>query len=229
MKRSSWPALFQRSAALLQRAARSVRERQRPQPVRGQWRLGLVMTSDGPRRYHLFQPAGVRPAQRLPLLVMLHGCQQDAQTFAASTRMNLLAARERCLVLYPEQSRLANPMGCWNWFDTQTGRAFSEAAWIMAAIDQTCARHGADSQRVAVAGLSAGASMAALLGTRYPQRFKAVVMHSGVPPGMATSAAYAVDAMRGRHPGEVPPQAPGDVKACWPPLLVIHGDADRIV
>ena len=94
--------------------------------------------------------------ERLPLMVMLHGCGQDAKTFAASTRMNVVAARERFLVLYPEQDRLANAQGCWNWFDTRSGRAYGEAALIMAAIDQVCLLHGADRDRVAVAGLSAG-------------------------------------------------------------------------
>ncbi len=92
-------------------------------------------------------------------MVMLHGCAQDAQSFAASTRMNVVAARERFLVLYPEQDRLSNPQGCWNWFDTQSGRAKGEAASIMLAIDQVCVLYSADRDRVAVAGMSAGASM----------------------------------------------------------------------
>ena len=83
-------------------------------------------------------PAGIGFGERLPLMVMLHGCGQDAKSFAASTRMNVVAARERFLVLYPEQDRLANASGCWNWFDTRSGRAHGEAALIMAAIGQVC-------------------------------------------------------------------------------------------
>jgi len=87
-----------------------------------------------------------------------------------------------------------------------------------------CLLHRGDPRRVAVAGLSAGASLAALLGTRYPDRFKAVAMHSGVPPGTATSSATAFRAMRGRHLPEGVPEG-----AAWPPLIVIHGAADRVV
>jgi poly(3-hydroxybutyrate) depolymerase len=72
----------------------------------------------------------VKFGERLPLMVMLHGCGQDAKNFAMSTRMNRIAARERFLVLYPEQDRLANAQGCWNWFDTTSGRAYGEAALI---------------------------------------------------------------------------------------------------
>lgn len=186
--------------------------------------MGMVMAADGPRRYYLFRPDGVRFGERLPLLVMLHGCHQDARSFADSTRMNAVAARERFLVLYPEQPRICNAQGCWNWFETQTGRAYAEAAWIMKAVDQACVLFTADRDRIAVAGLSAGASMAALLATRYPQRFKALVMHSGVPPGAASSMATAVGAMKGRRE-PLPPGAAMD----WPPLMVIHGDADRVV
>jgi poly(hydroxyalkanoate) depolymerase family esterase len=138
--------------------------------------------------------------------------------------MNAVATRERFLVLYPEQPRLSNAQGCWNWFETQSGRAYGEAAWIMKAVDQACVLFQADRERIGIAGLSAGASMAALLATRYPQRFKALVMHSGVPPGTASSTLSAVGAMQGRRE-PLPVGAAQD----WPPLMVIHGEADRVV
>jgi poly(hydroxyalkanoate) depolymerase family esterase len=193
----------------------------------GDWLPGLVFGSTGAQRYRLFRPAGVKFGERLPLMVMLHGCGQDAKSFAASTRMNVVAARERFLVLYPEQDRLSNANGCWNWFDTRSGRAGGEAALIMAAIGQVCLLHSADRDRVAVAGLSAGASMAALLVTRHPERFKAVTMHSGVAPGAAHSTLSAVGAMRGRRS---PPSLPASANAAaWPPLMVIQGEMDAVV
>lgn len=227
MKTPSWGTLFKRHNALLRQAVKPLSARRRAPTsgaAAGSWAMGLVVASDGPRRYYLFRPAGVRFGEKLPLLVMLHGCHQDAKVFAESTRMNALAARERFLVLYPEQPRLANALGCWNWFDTPSGRAQSEAAWIMKAIDQVGLLYAADRDRIAVAGLSAGASMAALLATQHAERFRAVVMHSGVPPGMADSTASALGAMRGR--GEALALVPG---SAWPPLLVIHGDADGVV
>jgi len=161
--------------------------------------------------------------------VMLHGCGQDAKTFAASTRMNVIAARERFLVLYPEQDRLSNTNGCWNWFETRSGRAQGEAALIMAAIGQVCVLYAADRDRVAVAGLSSGASMAALLGTRHPERFTSVTMHSGVAPGAANSTLSAVGAMRGRRTPAPLPVSANAAAAVWPPLLVIQGEGDAVV
>jgi poly(hydroxyalkanoate) depolymerase family esterase len=223
MKQPSWAALLGRNAQLLKRAAQPLRDRHKPPPGAGSWLAGSVLSEAGPRRYWLFRPEGVRFGEKLPLIVMLHGCHQDAKSFAESTRMNAIASRERFLVLYPEQPRLANAQGCWNWFDTQSGRAWTEAAWIMRAIEQVSVFYAADRERTAVAGLSAGASMAALLATRYPQRFKALAMHSGVPPGAASSAVGAVGAMQGRREPHVTPAED------WPPLMVIHGEDDGVV
>ena len=187
------------------------------------------MGATGARRFRLYQPPGVQPGQPLPLMVMLHGCGQDADSFAASTRMNRVALREHFLVLYPEQDRLANAQGCWNWFDTDTGRAHGEAALILKAVDQVCLLYPVDKAKVAIAGLSAGASMAALLVTRHPDRFKALVMHSGIPPGTAHSSLSAVSAMRGRRPPQPLAASPADMATDWPALLAIHGDADGVV
>ena len=195
----------------------------------GAWTSGVALGPAGARRYRLLTPPGVRASQQLPLIVMLHGCGQDANAFALSTRMNALAVRRHFMVLYPEQDRLANLQGCWNWYDTDSRRAFREAATILAVIDQVGLLRRVDTSRIAVAGLSAGASMAALLASRYPARFRAVAMHSGVAPGMAHSSMSAVRAMHGRAQTAAPESASPEAAAPWPPLLVIHGSADRVV
>lgn len=189
---------------------------------------GVAVSPAGPRRYHLFKPPGVLRHERLPLLVMLHGCAQDARGLSASSRMNRVAVRERFLVLYPEQDRSANAQGCWSWYDTRTGRAYREADSINAAITQICLTQPVDVDRIAVAGLSAGASMAALLALRRPDRFRAVAMHSGVAPGVAHSTATALSAMLGRRV-KAAPAAPLASGVHLPALLVIHGTADHVV
>lgn len=204
-------------------------EKRRPPPGDGDWISGLAIGAAGARRYRLYRPPAVQFGERLPLVVMLHGCGQDARSFAESTRMNRIASRERFFVLYPEQDRLSNAQGCWNWFDTRSGRAYGEADLIMGAIDQVCTLYRADSTRVAIGGLSAGASMAALLATRHPARFKAVVMHSGVPPGIAHSSASALGAMRGKRTARPLPDSTLATPRIWPPLLVIHGGRDSVV
>ncbi len=186
---------------------------------------GTATTTLGSRHYRLYRPPGIRSGERLPLLVLLHGCGQDAAALATCSRMNRVAARERFLVLYPEQDRLHNAHACWNWYDTRSGRAQAEAAIIDGAVDLVCRRAQADPSRIVLAGLSAGAGMAALLATLRPDRYRAVAMHSGVAPGVANSTATALAAMRGGR------AAPGLARtgSPLPPLLVIHGTADPVV
>jgi poly(hydroxyalkanoate) depolymerase family esterase len=192
------------------------------------WTRGIAIGAAGPRRYRLYKPPGVRRNERLPLLVMLHGCGQDAEALAASSRMNASAARERFFVLYPEQDRLSNVQGCWNWYDTRTGRAQAEANSISAAIEQVCLLQPVDRGRVALAGISAGAGMAVLLATQHPERFRAIVMHSGIAPGVAHSSAGAIKAMFGQSATASPlPAIPPNVRL--PALLVIHGAGDHVV
>lgn len=207
--------------------AKMTTPRQARPVVQDGWSPGFSMGSNGARRYWLYRPPDLKRGEALPLLVMLHGCTQDAKDFAASTRMNALARRERFMVLYPEQSRLDNPQRCWNWYDTRNGHAQREAARIMAAIDQVMLRQPIDGSRIALLGLSAGASMAALLATRDPSRFRAVVMHSGIAPGVADSTATALAAMRGQRLAK-PPSA-SQKQEHWPPLMVIQGESDHIV
>lgn len=204
----------------------------------GEWIAGVATGPAGARRFHLYVPPGLalQGGEQLPLLVMLHGCDQTGQDLASSSRMNRLAARQRFLVLYPEQERMANARGCWNWYGGRSGKADAEAATLLAAVHQVARYHPVDLARVAVAGLSAGASMAVLMAARYPAHFAAVAMHSGVAPGTAESAASALAAMRGRRSGQLPlphlgaaPAGAAGVPALLPPLLVLHGDADGVV
>jgi len=230
-------ATLSNSKRIAGQVQRATAKRLKPPPGRGDWLSGVAVGPGGARGYHLFRPAGLelKPGERLPLMVMLHGCGQTGRDFAASTRMNALAVRQRFLVLYPEQDRIAHPQGCWNWYERRSGKADAEAATLMAAIDQACLLYSVDRDRVALAGLSAGASMAALLATRYPNRFRAVVMHSGVAPGAAKSPATALGAMRGEHVPPMPTTAVGKamgaaaVFTTLPPMLVLHGDADAVV
>lgn len=188
---------------------------------------GVTTGFAGVQRYRLFVPPGLRKSQPVPLLVMLHGCSQSSEAFAISTRMNQLAAKEGFAVLYPEQNQLANLQGCWNWHQTRSGKAQTEADAILATILQVCQRVSVDPARIALAGLSAGASMAALLAIRHPARFRAIAMHSGIAPGMAQSLAGALKAMRG-HSVAAPLSALTE-GAHLPALLVIQGSADPLV
>ncbi|RZL62663.1 MAG: PHB depolymerase family esterase [Variovorax sp.] len=169
------------------------------------------------------QPAGTARPQR-PLLLMLHGCTQDPDDFAAGTRMNQLAHAEGAVVIYPAQTRHANAQGCWNWFKPQhQQRGRGEPALLAALTQSVMASQDIDPARVYVAGLSAGGAMADILGHAYPDLFAAVGVHSGLAAGSATDLMSALAAMRSGAPGAA---ADG---ARRPPVIVFHGSADATV
>lgn len=183
---------------------------------------GEFSNASGQRSYKLYIPASHK-GQHAPLLVMLHGCTQDPIDFAVGTGMNQLAEENGMLVLYPSQSALANPARCWNWFleskqDSETG----EAALLAGMTRQILSEQHADAQQVYVAGLSAGGAMAAVLGTRYPELFAAVGVHSGVPAFVAHDLPSALSAMQGEWDA-------AQFAALPQPVIVFHGDEDRTV
>jgi poly(hydroxyalkanoate) depolymerase family esterase len=186
------------------------------------------------RAYRLYLPAAVSSRNGLPLLVMLHGCRQDAEVFAEGTRMNELAERHDFIVLYPEQSRRANPHGCWNWFDPAALTGTGEAAAIARIVRRVVKRYRVDPTRVYITGMSAGGAMACILANRYGTLFAACAVHSGLMYHAATSPSAALTAMRmgssnsalktARQPRPTSPSA-----AAFVPTLVIHGDRDETV
>ena len=159
------------------------RERGREAP--GRFTPGRFSHGGASREFKLYVPPGAG-REPLPLVVMLHGCTQDPDDFAAGTAMNEVARAKGFYVLYPAQSRGANPQGCWNWFKhnhQQRGRG--EPALLAGMTRQVMAQHAIDPRRVYVAGLSAGGAMAAILGCAYPELFAAVGVHSGLAAGSA--------------------------------------------
>ena len=156
-----------------------------------------AQTSHAKARTHtLYTPPGADGQQLLPLVVMLHGCTQDAADFAAGTGMSERARERGFYVLYPVQSQAANPQRCWNWFKhNHQQRGHGEPAWIADLTREVIARHGIDPRRVYIAGLSAGGAMATIVADAYPDIFAAVGVHSGLPRGVVHNAPQALALM----------------------------------
>ena len=186
--------------------------------------------------YRLYIPS-THPARPMPLLVLLHGCTQDATDFATGTAMNCVADENGIAVLYPSQTASANANKCWNWFEpAHQRRGIGEPAALSAMTRQVISEHALDPHRVFVAGMSAGGAMAVVLGEQYPELFAAVGIHSGLPSGVASNVMQALSAMKcGSNPviRERPPSfyrgVANPTSVSVQPTIVFHGARDQTV
>lgn len=191
--------------------------------------------ADEELEYKTFVPTGYDGNEAVPLVVMLHGCLQTPADFARGTRMNEVAERESFIVVYPAQSRARNIQLCWTWFeDDDTSRGEGEAGMLADLTERLQREYAIDGERVFVAGLSAGAAMAANLVVAYPETFAAAAIHSGLGYDAAETVDEATAVME--DPSRYDPQAKGTAayeamgeRASVVPTIVVHGSADRIV
>ncbi len=202
-----------------------------PMPEGAQFLAATFSDEAGSRPYKVYVPSTYRPEQPAPLVVMLHGCTQSPDDFAAGTRMNEMAELHTCLVVYPGQTTSANMQRCWNWFsEADQHRDRGEPALIAGITRQIMRDYAVDPGRVYLAGLSAGGAAAAIMGEAYPDLYAAIGVHSGLACGAASDMPSAFAAMRGGSMNGSGNAARSEApRRRIVPVIVFHGDRDTTV
>ena len=201
------------------------------------WQKYTYQNSTSSHPYFVYTPTTYHVGEAVPLLVMLHGCTQTAEDFAAGTRMNQLAKQYGFIVVYPQQTRKANRTLCWNWFrsahQVRNRGEPARIANIVGAIEQNTSQWTIDTNQIYVVGASAGAAMAVILGATYPDIFAAIGVHSGIEYQAVTNLTSALNVMRQRGPdpvlqGKRAYEAMGSYQRVVP-TIVFQGTRDRVV
>jgi len=210
--------------------------------ARGQWQRGAVRAPAASLlaplamgrwwavdswRYGLYCPSGIEDRDEAPLIVLLHGCRQNALRFAVASGWTAYANCARVRLLCPSQRRRANPLGCWNWFLRPAQRGSGELAVALGAIDAVAQRCAIAANSTSVVGLSAGGAMAALLAFHHPDRFVAAVAVAAPPLLGLANMQNPRSVMR--HGLRVPPASAIALLPPCAPLAVIHGELDQVV
>jgi poly(hydroxyalkanoate) depolymerase family esterase len=209
-------------------------------PASGKWLAshysGRAERGNGALRrlsYWLYLPDQPPAPAGLPLVIMLHGCDQSATLFAQGTRMNHWAEKMGYAVLYPQQSVSAHPHRCWKWYDRATQQGGGDVSLITGMLAKVSDNYPIDRTRVYICGISAGAGMANIVALNHPELFAALGMHSGPLFGAGHSQVGALGVMQhgARHRvdsaiEEVLLKRPG-----FPPLptMLLQGEDDQVV
>lgn len=184
-----------------------------------------------------YVPSGM--PQNAPLVLVLHGCSQQAADIA-QVGFNALADQWKFYVLYPEQRSANNALTCFNWAGeygdpTNLKRDQGENASIKQMIDQMKADFSIDPSRVFITGFSGGGAQTALMLAVWPDVFAAGATVAGIPynctttfsevsgclnPGKDKTPAQWGDHVRAVQPGYAGP---------WPRVAILQGTADGFV
>jgi poly(hydroxyalkanoate) depolymerase family esterase len=175
-------------------------------------------------------PASLPAGERVPLVVMLHGCAQDAAGTAKSTQWDKMADEKKFIVLYPNLRNSKNKIKCWSFYDpANQAPQGDEVLAIKTAIDDAKARYPVDPSAVFLTGMSAGSAMVSVMVSCYPQEFRAAALHSGMPYGYVETWQESLKMAHNGPPANMREGAPCSPQDFRKPLMTIHGDNDPVV
>lgn len=171
-----------------------------------------------------------------PLVIVLHGCSQNANDVSELTGWNKLADLNNFMVLYPQQKFSNNPQLCFNWFldkDQLKNQGENESIYEMISFIKQ--NYSIDSNRIYITGLSAGAAMSVIMSAVYPETIKSAAIFAGGAYKIAVNPTEGLNAMIGKI---APTQEKlvnnikeqnYDYKGKYPKIIIYQGKNDPII
>jgi poly(hydroxyalkanoate) depolymerase family esterase len=185
---------------------------------------GVYVNAWGARHYHGYVPSSYRPGTPVPLVVALHGCTETGAAYERLTRLSQLAERAGFIVVYPEQTALANPGLCWNWpLPLNQVRDAGEPSIVAGITNLVRARYTVDPRRIHVTGASAGGVLSVIMAVTYPDLYASA--------GVVAGCEYRCDVTQLRSPDAAGRSAYEQMgrRARPVPVIVFQGTADIVV
>lgn len=170
-----------------------------------------------------------------PLVVILHGSTQSAESYNSGSGWSTLADEYGMALLFPGQRLTNNLLGSFNWFESgDSQRDGGEPLSIRQMIGQVIDDHAIDPARVFVTGLSSGGAMASVMLATYPEVFAGGAIIAGLPYRSANNMMEALVRMKGLggpsdHRLDTLVRGASDFDGSWPTISVWHGDSDKTV
>lgn len=184
----------------------------------------LYVSLAGARDYHGYVPSSYRSGVPMPMLVALHGCTENDVGFELLSGWTQLAEQRGFIVVFPDQSNLANPLGCWNWYlESNQHRGLGEPSIIAGITHKLRSRYSVDPRRIYVTGVSAGGVMANIMAVAYPDLYAAASILAGCE--------YDCDILQLQSPQVSGQKAIAEMgsRRRAVPILIFQGSADRVV
>lgn len=150
--------------------------------------FALLISTTWAYEYKVYVPESVQGKENVPMVVMLHGCTQNAEDFMELTKIKDEADKRGFIVLAPEKDLSLtppnNPLKCWAWYQGSSNERDpkrGDLKEIMDIVEKVRQENKVDPNKVFVAGFSAGAVMTSIMASCYPDVFKGAAIHAGIP------------------------------------------------
>lgn len=188
------------------------------------------------RKYRVYLPKGYSGADELPLVMVLHGCDQTHIEIQSITGFDDLADENNFILVYPyvtnySDMRMSN---CWGWWRPEhinAGGGEVEDLWCI--VKEVASEFSVDLSNVHLAGLSSGAGMAVAALTVHAGRFASAAVIAGVSYHEHVMAVtMPIASLRSYRAVETTVklmEKASPEEQVQTPLFIVHSESDRVV